>query len=302
LLALDHHEILDAAAIAAYADTQRAAWEAYAADPGTETFAQLEDGQPARLARVALAECADVLGDLTGLHLSVTSDLPLGAGFGSSAAAAVGIVSAGLALAGAEARWSDVGPRVAEVERRQHGSPSGIDAATVFHGGVLSATRDGEDLDSEPLPVRADLLRQFRIVNTGAPAESTGEVVAAVAARRAESTVAFDAILGTMGDTTRRFRELISSERTTAEDLMASVRTYERCLEEIGVVPGPVANLVRDIERRGGAAKISGAGSLSGNTAGCLLVILPDDAELPDGLDEIQARLAAEGVRVEKVE
>jgi mevalonate kinase len=301
LVAVGHEETLDAAALRDYCAAQREAWAVYAQDPNPETFQRLEDGEPARLARVALGVCEDVLGGLGGVHLAVTSDLPLGAGFGSSAAAAVGIVAAAHAVAGETPVWSEVGPLAAEVERQQHGAPSGVDATTVFHGGVLATVRRDDELAFEPLAARADLLRDLRIVNTGAPAESTGEVVAAVAARRSGSVAAFDAILDTMATTASRFRGLITAEPTRVEDLIEPIQTYERCLEEIGVVPAAVAQAIRAIERRGGAAKLSGAGALTGDSAGCLLVLLPDEEELPEELGEVIASLGAEGVRVEQV-
>ena len=299
LPAIGQREHLSALEIESYGRAQRQAWEAYAANPGPDTFAGLHDGAPTRLARVAMGECAGLLGDLDGLRLCVTSDLPLGAGFGSSAAAAVGIVAAAVALMGGTPRWSQVGELAAQVERRQHGFPSGVDAATVFHGGVLSARRAADELEFEPLRVRPDLLREIRVANTGAPAESTGEVVAAVAARREDSPATFAATLATMREATARFRGLITAQDSASADLIEPVRAYQRCLESIGVVPAAVRELVREIEGKGGAAKLSGAGASSGTCAGCLLVISPRESELPGGLDEIDASLAAEGVRVE---
>jgi len=301
LPAIGHREHLSVAEVDAYCHAQRQAWQEYAANPGPDTFAGLDDGEPARLARVAIGECAELLGDLDGLRLRIVSGLPLGAGFGSSAAAAVGIVSAAVALAGESLSWSRVGVLAAQVERRQHGFPSGVDAATVFHGGVLWALRRGDDLDFEPVTARADLLRELRILNTGAPEESTGEVVASVAARRADSPASFDTTLEAMGDATRRFRQLITASQTAIADLLEPVRDYQRCLESIGVVPSAVKEIVNDIERGGGAAKLSGAGALSGTCAGCLLIIRPQASELPAGLDEVLAPVAAEGVRVESV-
>lgn len=301
LPAIGHREHLSAGEIETYCEAQRQAWKTYAENPGPDTFVALDDGEPARLARVAMGECAALLGELEGLRLRVTSDLPLGAGFGSSAAAAVGIVSAAVALAGDSPRWTQVGALAAQVERRQHGFPSGIDAATVFHGGVLSALRHENDLEFEPLMARPDLLREMRIVNTGCPAESTGEVVASVAARRARSPETFNTTLVAMRDATARFKQLIMAPETESADLIAPVRDYQRCLESIGVVPDAVKAIVREVERSGGAAKLSGAGALSGTCAGCLLIILPDETGLPAGLDEIFAPLAAEGVRVESV-
>lgn len=301
LPAIDHREHLSAAEVDDYCQSQRRAWEAHAANPGPDTFAALDDGEPARLVRVAIGECAELLGELDGLRLRVVSDLPLGAGLGSSAAAAVGITAAAAALVGEPLRWSRVGILAMQVERRQHGIPSGIDAATVFHGGVLSALRREDDLDFEPQPARPDLLRQIHVVNTGAPAESTGEVVASVAQRRADSPAKFEATLEAMADATERFRQLITAPQTESADLLDPVCDYQRCLESIGVVPDPVKEIAREIERSGGAAKVSGAGALSGTCAGCLLIILPPEDELPTELEAILAPLAAEGVRVESV-
>jgi hypothetical protein len=58
------------------------------------------------------------------------------------------------------------------------------------------------------------------------------------------------------------------------------IREAQACLEELGVVPGEVCAAVRQIEVVGGAAKISGAGSLAGPGAGSLLVYHPDPGRL----------------------
>jgi hypothetical protein len=50
------------------------------------------------------------------------------------------------------------------------------------------------------------------------------------------------------------------------------IREHQACLEELGVVPEAVRAVVRRVEAEGGAAKISGAGSLAGPGAGSLLV------------------------------
>ena len=72
---------------------------------------------------------------------AVESALPVGSGFGSSAATAAGIVAAYLAFLGEELEPRAVERLALEAERRQHGLPSGIDGATVLHGGLLWARR-----------------------------------------------------------------------------------------------------------------------------------------------------------------
>ncbi len=60
------------------------------------------------------------------------------------------------------------------------------------------------------------------------------------------------------------------------ERVTALIREHQACLEALGVVPEPVRTLVRRVEAAGGAAKVSGAGSLAGPGAGSLLVYHAD--------------------------
>ena len=87
-----------------------------------------------------------------------------------------------------------------------------------------------------------------------------------------------------MEEATRGFLRAIAIEPSTTNsdsqlryDVMReSVRSYQSCLENLGVVPTAVRQLVRRIEAGGSAAKISGAGSLAGPGAGSLLVLGPE--------------------------
>ncbi len=82
------------------------------------------------------------------------------------------------------------------------------------------------------------------------------------------------------------------------------VRECAACLAERGVVPPRPCKIVRQVEARGGAAKISGAGALSGAGAGSLLVYHPRPEEIDgwrflNGLERVGVRLGAKGVRLE---
>jgi len=121
----------------AYARRARERWEGYAASPAPEAFRALRGEDPIHLVKVALGEAAEAAGRLgidggPAAALRVDSELPLGSGFGSSAAAAAAVVAGALDLLGAPADLAAVESLVHEVERRQHGTPSGVDAATVI--------------------------------------------------------------------------------------------------------------------------------------------------------------------------
>jgi len=283
-----------------YTARARARWQAFSDGAAFE-----RDDDPAAVVKGALGEAAggQEPESLPPLRLRVRSELPVGAGFGSSAAVSVSVIAGFLLWCGAAMDRQRVGRLALEVERRQHGRPSGIDHGTVLRGGVQWAGRDGGgDLRLRPVTARPELLQTFRIYDSGPPAESTGTVVAAVADRRQADPAGFDAVLARMRDTAEGFRG--SLESGDSGGIVPAVREFERSLEEIGVVPQPIRQAVRRLERAGGAAKISGAGALSGASAGCLLVYLPSPSPspavpVPADWRHIDCAMGGPGLRVE---
>ena len=57
---------------------------------------------------------------------------------------------------------------------------------------------------------------------------------------------------------THELRDQLLSEQADPEKIVGPIRDCQRCLEEIGVVPEAVRNVIRQVEHEGGAAKISG--------------------------------------------
>ena len=127
-----------------------------------------------------------------------------------------------------------------------------------------------------------------------------GTVVAAVAERRRSDAASFDEVLRRMGKTTIEFRERL--EGAEGGDPVPEVTCFQRCLERLGVVPEPVRREVRRLEEAGGAAKISGAGALAGEAAGCLLVVPPPPGSswsAPAAWRRLKCLMGAPGLRVE---
>lgn len=277
--ALDLRTVTEWGGIIAYAREARRRWQDYEARPGAAAFAAVRGADPAHLVKIALGETAEALGERGGpaLSLVVDTELPLGAGFGSSAAAAVALVAGYLALRGARPAAADVERLALEVERRQHGLPSGVDGATVLHGGLRWAERGADGhLGSAPFAVRSPLLARLQVFHTGTPAEPTGTVVAAVRERLAAAPRRIAAILDRIEAATRALRGQLEAATEDPAAARAALTGCHRALVELGVVPPAVRDLVARIEGEGGAAKISGAGSLAGPGAGSLLVYHPD--------------------------
>jgi mevalonate kinase len=275
-----------------YARGARERWDDYSTHPGPESFREMRGEDPAHVVKAALGEAVEALGADTdrGLELRVESDLPLGSGFGSSAATAVAVL-AGVFFWQSAWRSTELDPerieRLAlEVERRQHGHPSGVDGATVLRGGVLWARRLGiggmGGMEIEPVRVRSSLLSRFRVYDTGMPPEATGAVVAAVRRRREQDSAGFERILDRIEAATAAFRAELERDGEDRDRALHLIRDAQACLEAIGVVPEAVREAVRRIEGEGGAAKVSGAGSIAGPGAGSLLVYHPDPERLRD--------------------
>jgi mevalonate kinase len=282
---LGHLETASWGDLRAYARAARERWAHYAERPLPETFRHVRGEDPAHVVKIALGETADFLASsfpgtppLDGARLRIESGLPIGSGFGSSAATATAVVAAVLAFAAEEAAEPERIARLAlEVERRQHGMPSGVDGATVLSGGVLWARRQESGVvETEPVEVQSDLLRLLRVYDTGTPAEPTGAVVAAVRALRERDPGRHEEALDRMEAATRSFRTILEARGGDPDQALHLIREHEACLEDLGVIPGEVRALVRRVEAEGGAAKISGAGSLSGPGAGSLLVYHPE--------------------------
>jgi len=308
-----------------YARQVHERWERYAQAPSPRLFARLRGQDPAHLVKVALGEAVSFLhsaphsdpewSNLPALRLTVESELPIGSGFGSSAALAVAVLAGALAFHGADAELAEIERLALEVERRQHGLPSGVDSATVLHGGGVWAERDDPGrLVTEPLDLDVTALARFRVFDTGTPRQTTGEVVAAVR-ERLDRDPRLGGTIEEIGDLTRRLRRVLeadggrgATESAALPELLEIVREAELRLEALGVVPEPVRELIRHIEAEGGAAKISGAGALSsppgGLGAGSLLVLHPEPERIPGwsfltGLEPLELRLGAAGLRLE---
>ncbi len=296
------------------ADARRAAeaWERYRQAPSQESFARVRGEDPAHLVKVALGETARTLaaegtevdGQGLGMRLHLQSDIPLGAGFGSSAAVAAVLVVGLAAWHGKELDAMTLERLTLDIERRQHGMPSGIDSATVLHGGLVWAHRDdGEGLRIEPMTSTPPWLRQIRIFNSGSPAQDTGEVVAAVRRLRQHQRRRFDGAMTAMVEATRELRRgLLAPEPMVVTGLIPLLRRFQAGLEDLGVVPAGLQEVVRQIEAEGGAAKISGAGALGGPGAGSLLIAHPQPERLAewrflDPLEPLDIALGAPGVQ-----
>jgi mevalonate kinase len=195
--------------------------------------------------------------------LHISSDIPAGAGMGSSAAVICALIKLCGQITGKQITAEQLFQRVRYCERLQHGRGSAIDAATVTY--------------AKPVKVEADKVTELSLAldknwfiwNSGEPESTTGETVSEVRRQFGESAIWHD-----FSEVTNNLERALEAQNS--DDILMLVRSNHALLEQIGVVPDRISNVIGQIERSGGAAKICGAGSVMGSAGGMVLVYLPD--------------------------
>lgn len=245
------------------------------------------------------------------LKITITSQIPAGYHLGSSAAVAVATVGAVTFFLKKIWNPSLINQLAYEAEKKQHGNPSGGDNTAVTCGGFLWYRRELEFLKSIwQLPFKPHLsLNHFFLINTGRPKETTGEMVEAVKFKVQSSRLAgrqakfkMEKLFNQNETQVRRIAAAL--KQGDEAELIDAIRIGQRTLEGMGVVSRKVIPLIRQIEKRQGAAKILGGGGKQ-DGVGFLLCYHHEPKKieaqaLSYGYSLQQIRLGEEGVRLEE--
>ncbi len=240
----------------------------------------------------AIAQAKDAAGvDEAGFDITIESDIPLGAGLGSSAAVAVATIKAATTELGVDLTTADIADRAYQVEKVvQDGEASRADTFCSAMGGAVRV--EGEDcrtIEAPDLPF---------VIGYDGGAGDTGALVAGVRQLREDYDFAADTV-SAIGDVVRRGEEALADGDVA--ELGRLMNFNHGLLEALGVSSRSLDAMVwaaRDAGSEG--AKLTGAGG-----GGCI-VALDDTAETTTALeytpgcaDAFRAELATEGVRIE---
>jgi mevalonate kinase len=239
-----------------------------------------------------------------GFILSIKSDIPIGSGMGSSAALAVSIAGA-ISLSLTRKIHKEAVNEIAYFsEQRKHGLPSGGDNAASCFGGLIWYRKETPDLKIiKPVPFgfSKKIAKNFLVIHTGAPTESTGEMVSIVKDLYQQKPEFVENILSSQEKLTR---ELLSAIKNSDGTLMIRIiRAGEKNLERLGVVSNLTRSFIRNVEKEDGAAKICGGGGRK-QASGVVLAYHKNPELLKDiakqrSLYCEHIMLEEEGVRVE---
>ena len=222
------------------------------------------------------AEAAQRAG--TGLHMTVDSGVPLGAGLGSSSAWCVAAAGAAQAACGRGAAGAPPAEGAAEAavrhERAAFGGASGIDTSACAHGGFGTYRAGGRGWEL----LDAGCGMRLVVADTGQP-HSTRGMVEAVSRFREERRAEFDRAAGAAAGMAARAAAALRSGDSPALGRIMSEN--HELLSAIGVSTGRADALAAAAVDAGSpGAKITGAGG-----GGCVVA-------LPGAGEDGEARVA----------
>lgn len=254
---------------------------------------EIVSSEPTDYAEQAVSFLANTykLKETPRVRIYIDSKIPAGYHLGSSAAVAVGVTGAFTYFI--KKIWNPmaINQLAYEIEKFKHGNPSGGDNTAVTMGGFIWFRKELEFLRSIwQMPMKTTLTNFF-LIDTGRPAETTGDMVAYVKSQADRNPVKFSRIFEENEVETKRIA--VALKTGDEETLLSAITNGERSLERMGVVSKKAALIIREIERTGGAAKILGGGGRK-DGAGFLLCYTkhPPKNALPIVLGE-------EGIRLE---
>lgn len=214
-------------------------------------------------------------------QLNISSQIPIGSGLGSSAAVSASYIAALLSFLKVQWDLNLINDLTFEAEKVFHGNPSGGDNFTVCFGGLVWFRKSDQDRQIKPLNINISpkLSKNFCLINTGTPKESTKKMVENVKELSKKKPKLFKAFLQNQERLTKKMLSAI--KKGNEDDLIRIIRTGEKNLESIGVVSPYAASIIKKIEKVGGAAKICGGGGKTKAT-GVLLAYHQDKKKLTE--------------------
>ena len=217
--------------------------------PAAETRIELPGGMqtpfPLLEAAQAMAREAGYAG---AFHARLLSEIPLGAGLGSSAALGVALARALKPSCTAE----EAAALAMHIERVLHGAPSGVDPAACAQEKVIFFMR------GPPSRVEAVRGSAFIAIALSGIARGTHSTVLPLAERR-KTDARVDPLLARLGDVARQGRTLF--ERGDLEGLGAAFDEAHAVLRDLGVSCAELEEAVAALRRAGAlGAKLTGAG------------------------------------------
>ena len=146
-----------------------------------------------------------------------------------------------------------------QLESTQHAKSSGIDV-------IIAVANSAIYFDNQTISYRQYRPQDWAIINTGPRTSSTAESV-----RHTQNEFNNNPLL--INAFTSVCNSIDKDLQTAAPSLTSNLRYNQKLLHRIGVVPENVNTFIEKAYALGATVKITGAGSVQGNSAGALLAL-----------------------------
>ncbi len=181
--------------------------------------------------------------------LHIHNTIPLGKGMGSSTA---------LTIAIARALRIHEREQVLAIENIVNPGNSGIDFAVIWEEKPVYFKKPSPPKLIDLPPAIIDALQSAILIDTGAPNETTPELVTWITMRHVQGDSAIEPAIHTIGGCAQRLMN--------GEDFLTIIRDHHQAQVNLGVVSAEAQSLIKKIEQEGGAAKVIGAGGKTGGS------------------------------------
>ncbi len=224
----------------------------------------------------------------TGYAYSVESTIPMGRGLGSSAAYCA-VISAGLLELFTGYEWSreEINMCAYQMEKYFHKNSSGVDTSTSIMGGLLYYRKEFEFLktiSSLPIKFPTIFVDSLLLIDSGKPAETTGEMVQKVGALFNKNNERMEKIMNETEKITKRI--IVSVMKEDIRFFKENICNNQILLEKMGVVSKNTKHLLRQLEKYG-VGKVTGGGGYQ-NASGFVLFYCENVDETKKILDSLK--------------
>jgi len=228
-------------------------------------------------------------------HFAIESTIPVGQGFGSSAAlsaaASAALVELYTGKTVEDFGLSTLNEIAYTCEEHFHGTPSGIDNTAAVFGGLIFFRKEFQFLKTIhrlPFSIPTDIASQLLLIHSGDRRETTKEMVDHVHQLNEREPATTKKTLHDLDRTTKQIVQALHDDQP--ELLKVNVRRNHNQLVKLGVVSDKTQKLIRQLQDFG-EAKITGSGGIEAGSGFILMYIHPGKEKKLKRLLDSQAML-----------
>jgi len=236
----------------------------------------------------------------SGVDIIVNSEIPMGAGLGSSAALSVAIPVAISEAYGQQLSRNKINEIAYELEKFNHGTPSGGDNSTCCYGGLIWFKRNPDPSIKPTIEqIRDEIphkLENFVLIQTRSEGNrSTRRMVSKVKDLEPEYR---EPRIKALGNATYEMREAL--KKGDFESIKELMNLAHKNLAELGVSTDEMDFVHKKVKESGGAIKLTGAGG----PKSCMIGYHQQKNKLTNllknlGYESWKVELGVDGVKIE---